>query len=113
MTLPSTRQPLSLLDLIRSNWLRPCFTESQPRGSFFSGHLVRSLNHGPQGITHLPRVLPIKAEDAPEAIFQSAIYCFVHADSSPQRRRTVVYLLHKMTIQSGYSPVRGHRQDAI
>jgi len=113
MSWPSTRQPLSLLGLIQSNGLRPRFTESQPRGSFFSGHLVRSLNHGPHGITHHPRVLPIKVVDAPEAISQSAFGCFVHADTSHEPRRMMVYLVHKMTIQSGYSPVRGHRQDAI
>ena len=73
MSWPSTRQPLSLLDLIRSNWLRPRFNESQSRCNFLSGHLVRSLDHGPQRLTHHPRVLPINVVDAPEPILQSTM----------------------------------------
>lgn len=81
MSRPSTRQPLSLLGLIRSNELCQRLSESQSRGSFLGAHLVRSLDHGPQRITHLPRGLPINVIDAPKPILQSTICCFVHADS--------------------------------
>lgn len=87
MTLPALGQPFRALDFLRSDWMRPRFTESESSGGFLSGELGGCFNYRAQRIAHQAGVFPVRVVDAPELVARRYNRSRAHTVSSAQGAR--------------------------